>query len=365
MKNEQHNLELALRRATREYEAKANFNPGQPRVPRGSSRGGEWTASGSPKPRSDKEVTDISGWLTGEQREDIEIGLRAQSREVQQFMERNRVAINRTIGGLQMLGATGEIVAGVGGFAAGVATSEVGAGIPVAVLSAWMVTNGYDNFATGWRALTTGHPQETNLRRALRQMGLSEDQANATEIILAGGGAAATARLGGAALRDAAQVGLNRRAAQAFGTRPLNVRAGALRIWDKIDIQVRGQAWEAFDAERTGFIRSPGTFRVFDQVDESFEIAVSNKTLDLVRPGYSRADRNALYNTVAGYIDRVAEFTRARVGDFEIVGATLRERRLHLLLPFGEALPGQALQLAAAEQYATPRGVILQVEYAR
>jgi hypothetical protein len=77
------------------------------------------------------------------------------------------------------------------------------------------------------------------------------------------------------------------------------------------------------------------------------------------------AARNAVYNTLAGYIDRVAAFRRGRRQSFRINGALLRERRLHVLFPAGEVLPGQALQIAAAEQYAAQRGVILQVEYAR
>jgi len=356
---------FAYRRATRESEAKANFNPSQPRVPRGTPRGGEWTGGGGKPVPGAKEATEASRWFTDEQREDLDVAMRQHSRDVQLFIERNRDPITRLMGALQLAGGAGEMVVGVGGASAGVATSEVGLGIPLAAASAWMVTNGYDNFATGWRALTTGSPQETNLHRALRGMGLSNDQATATEFLLAGGAAAGAARLSNAALREAAQRGLERRALAEFAGQPLDVRAGAVRIWDEINIIARGDAWEAFDAARTGFRRTPSTFRVFDQVDDAFEVAVSNKTLDLAQVGYSRADRNTVYNTIAGYIDRVASFRRHSVGDFVIEGARLRERRLHLVLPSGEVLPGQALQIAAAEQYAATRGVVLQVEYAR
>ena len=96
-----------------------------------------------------------------------------------------------------------EMVAGVTGVLTDVATSEAGVGVGVAAASAWMVENGYDNFATGWRALTTGNSQQTNLHTALRSMGLSEDQAAATEVLLAGGAGVGSARLTTAALREA------------------------------------------------------------------------------------------------------------------------------------------------------------------
>lgn len=91
---------------------------------------------------------------------------------------------------------------------------------------------------------------------------------------------------------------------------------------------------------------------------------MSNKTLDLVRPGYSRVDRNAVFNTLAGYIDRIATFQGGRVGTYGILRSEIREQRLHVVFPAGEVLPGQVLQIAAAEQYAIQRGVVLQVEYA-
>jgi len=358
------NLTIHFRLAAAEYalkahaERKANFNPAQPRIPRGNAGGGRWT-------RIAGEVSDAGGWLSDEEREEFDVRLRAQRREVQQFMYRNRETITRIIGGLQMAGGTAEMLAGVTGVVAGVASSQTGVGVAVAGVSASMVQNGYDNFATGWRALTTGNPQQTNLHTALRSMGLSEDQATATEILLAGGVGVGSARLTNAALREAAMRGLGQRTLAQFADEPLNVRAGALRVWDEPNIQVRGAAWEVFDAQRTGFERTPPSFRVFDQWDRASETAISNKTLDLALTSYSRTDRNAVYNILAGYVDSVAAFRRDAVGDVTILGSSLRHRRLHVLFPYGEVLPGQALQIAAAEQYAAQRGVILQVEYAR
>lgn len=200
-----------------------------------------------------------------------------------------------------------------------------------------------------------------------RQIGAKRRPTSIQHSLLAGGVSAGAARLTRARLLEAAERGLAQRALAPFAGEPLRVRAGALRIWDEINIQVRGEAWEAFDARRTGFLRAPSTFRVFDQANEAFDVAISNKTLDLALAGYSRMDRNAVYNTITGYIDRVAAFREGRIGTFFITGSRLRlrQRRLHLLLPAGEALPGQALQIAAAEQYAVQRRVVLQVEYAR
>lgn len=346
-------------------EAKANFNPAQPRAPKGRPDGGEWVRVPRWSAGGAKELTDSRGFFSESDIEGLDVAMRAQKREVQQFIERNRAAINRTVGALQMLGGSGEMVAGVVGVIGGVAASETGVGIAVAGASAWMVANGYDNFTTGWRALLTGYPQQTNLHGALRSLGLSEDQATATEILLAGGVGAGAARLTTAELSAAAQRGLAQRALAQFSIEPLTIRAGELRIWDEPDIKVRGQAWEAFDAGRTGFERTPDSFEVFDQVDHVSGVAISNKTLDLVLRSYSRADRNGVYTTLATYVDQVAAFRRDRVGDVIIIGSNLRQRRLHVLLPAGETLPGQALQIAAVEQYAVQRGVVLQVEYAR
>lgn len=352
----------------RNAEAKANFDPNQPRVPRGSTNGGEWTRIASPGVRDTAPSQRPSGRgdaSVGFDWSEIEVGFRSASREVQQFLARNRGSVTRVLGALQAFGGAAEVLGGAGAVGAGVATSEAGVGIAIAGAGAWMVANGYDNFSAGWRALLTGHPQNTNLNTLLRQLGLSDEQATATEILLAGGVATGAARLNGEALEQAAQAALAQRAARIFAREQLNVRIGARRIWDEPNIELRGEAWEAFDASRTGFARTPRGFPVFDQYDSMSLTAVSNKTLDLVRPGYSLADRNRVYNTLAIYVDRAAAFQRARGPGFELFATEIRYRRVHVLFPAGEALPGQALQIAAAEQYAAQRGVTLQVEYAR
>lgn len=75
-------------------------------------------------------------------------------------------------------------------------------------------------------------------------------------------------------------------------------------------------------------------------------------------------DRQSLFNKMRDYIDDVEKFENAGRDAVRIVGSALKQRRLHILLPAGEALPGQALQITAAEAYAESRGVVLQIEYA-
>lgn len=367
-------LQTALLAATADYaaarflsalrESKANFNPNQPRVPRGNPRGGEWTrvggAPGVSPPRgrrSDRRdpPVELPTW------EDVQVGYRAASREVQQFLERNRDPITRVLGGVQAAAGAGEALGGVATVAGGVATTEVGVGVAVAAAGAWMVTNGYDNFLTGWRALTTGSPQETNLHTALRRLGLSEEQATATEILLAGGASAGAARLTREALEQAAIAELNRRAIEAFARQPLNVRVGNRRIWDVPGIKERGEGWEVYDAQRTGFQLTPSSFVAIDQIHRESGTIVSNKIMDLALTSYSREGSNRVYNRLASYIDRVHVFS-GRAG--WISHNEIRERRLHVLFPSGEALPGQELQIAAAQQYAESLGVVMQIDYA-
>lgn len=88
----------------------------------------------------------------------------------------------------------------------------------------------------------------------------------------------------------------------------------------------------------------------------------TNKSLDSMRDTYLRTDRRALYLTLKKYVDQAAEFTP--FNPTTRLPMELRRREVHLLLRFGDALPAQALQLAAAEEYASRRGVHLMVEYA-
>ncbi|MDP1632741.1 MAG: hypothetical protein Q8L66_15100 [Caulobacter sp.] len=342
----EHRFSRSLLALQQVIEEKQHYNPAQPRQPKGVSTGGQWAGSGN------------WGGLSARARS----GMAAGGARLSAFVDKHHKEITRVLGAAQALGGGVEAVGGVAVAASGAATSGTGAGILVAGVGAWMVTNGYDNLTTGWNALLTGEPQETTLHKNLRGLGLKDDHATAVEILLSGGGLVG-ARLGGHAFEQAAKAELLRRAARAFDPKaalPLRVSGGA--IWEVKDIRLRGDAWEAFDAKRTGYNRYPHA-PVLDQISADGKIAVSNKTLDLHRETYLATDRKALYQTLKRYIDQAARYTPASRKLKQPL--RLSERRIHLLLRSGDAAPGQALQLAAAEAYAERAGVILKVEYAR
>lgn len=342
-------LLAAIGRLADSLEAKQNFNPRQPRRPRGTPIGGQWTIDPS-----------ISGAPTP-----TELGRMMQdgAARTQAFLLKHRNEIIRILGGVQVLGGSAEFVAGASLGVVGLGTTELGVGIPVSLLAGWMVTNGYDNAHAGWRALVTGNPQETNLNQALRSLGLSETAANSVEILLSGGAGVVGAKLSRSALDRAAFAALERRALRAFDPRlALDIRANGRSIWEEVDIRRRGEIWERFDVQRTGY-RWFSNARAFDQVSPDETIAVSNKTLDMLRETYLRTDKRALYSTLKKYIDEAANFTP--ISPRLLAPMLLRRREIHLLLRFGDAVPAQALQIAAAEEYAIRRGVRLKVEYAR
>jgi hypothetical protein len=137
-------------------------------------------------------------------------------------------------------------------------------------------------------------------------------------------------------------------------------------IWEETDIVARGEAWEAFDAARTGFLRTPANFKTFDQFDRVSRVAVSNKTLSHNDIAYSLVDRNALYGRIRDYINAAvpATFDRYTLSGFALRAADISQARVHLLLPAGETLLAhQASQLQRASQYAAQKGVSLQIEY--
>lgn len=339
---------VALGRLVDACEHKQNFDPAQPRRPKGTAIGGQWAIDPS-----------ISGQPTP-----AELGrmMADGSARAEAFLIKHRRAITRILGALQAFGGGLEFIGAGGLGAVGTGTSEFGVGIPVALLAGWMAKNGYDNANAGWRALVTGEPQVTDLHRALRGLGLKEDAANAVELLLSGGGGVAGAKLGRRALEKAAFADLERRAARPFDPRfALGVQSRRQSIWGEVDIRRRGEAWELFDVRRTGYGWYPNG-RVFDQISLDERVAVSNKTLDLLRETYLQADKRALYFTLKKYIDQAADFTP--LSPRSKLPMMLSERRIHLLLRFGDSVPAQALQIAAAEQYAISRGVRLKVEYA-
>jgi len=156
-------------------EVKQNYNPNQPREPRGSPAGGRWAIV----PNGSWQVMDTSG---------VNRATRVAAAKVDAFLLKHRKAITRLLGALQVLDGLGEAAAGVRLGGVGVATSHVGVGVLAAGLAGWMVKHGYDNVEAGILALATGHPQETNLFKSVRDLGLSEAATGRLELALSGGG---------------------------------------------------------------------------------------------------------------------------------------------------------------------------------
>jgi len=329
------------------WHRETKYRPDQPRRPKGTPIGGQWMENlqhfGPDSKRIGQDMADSAERLDA-------------------FIEKHQSEIVRLVGGFQLVGGTLEVVAGTAIGTGGVATSEVVIGLPIAAAGAWLVWNGYDNAQAGWHALVTGEPKPTSLHKLLRDFGLRETTANNVELILGVAGGAAGARLGEAAFEAAARRELARRALRAFDrTTALSVGTPSGSIWKEKDIRSRGDIWEGFDASRTGYIRTPNA-AVFDQISPNGTVAISNKTLDLQAETYLRSDRRALYSTAKRYIDRAAAYTP--LDPRTKVPLPYARREVRLLLRFGDSVPGQALQLAAADEYAKSVNVKLLVEYA-
>lgn len=326
------------------FEAKANFNPDQPREPRGRPTGGRWVSyAGERLAEIGRDVRSAIGRATG---------------EVEAFLILNEERITRFFGGLQAVGGAAEAGAGVAVARAGGATPAA----PIALLlGTWMTANGIDNFDTGMRSLITGEPHETNLNRILRGWGLSERDAALTEMLLGGGTGLASVRVSRAALARQVDAALARRALEAFSENALDVRVSGRSIWRERNIQTMGEAWEAFDVQRTGYRQTSRFYPAFDQFSPDGLVGISNKVVDVTAPTYGRTGR--LYVTLRDYIDEAADYPPPRWRGTLL--ALPRERRVHVLLPHARPTPGQALQMAAAEAYARNRGVIIVFEYSR
>lgn len=338
----------AIARLSDHFESKQNFDPNQPRRPKGVPIGGQWTVSPST-------VGTVSP-------SNVRRAVKQGAARLEVFLIKHRRELTRILGGIQALSGGAEFIGGASLGVVGIGTSEVGVGIPISLLAGWMVANGFDNAQAGWRALVTGDPQETSLYQALRGIGLGDKSASAVEVFLSGGVGLAGAKVSRAALNRTAYAALERRAALPFDLgRALHVQSNGRSLWAEFDIRVRGEAWERFDVGRTGFRWYPNG-KVFDQISSDEMIAVSNKSLDLMRETYLRTDRRALYQTLKKYVDQAADYTPISPETHSPMA--IRRREIHLLLRFGDALPAQALQIAAAEEYAIARGVHLKVEYA-
>lgn len=327
------------------FEAKANFNPDQPREPRGRPTGGRWVSYAGERLRETEQ------WF----RQATSIV----DAEVAAFLVLHREDLIRILGAVQAASGAAEVYGGGVAIVGGLLTIAEG-GALVAALGVWMVANGIDNVDTGWRILTTGRAHTTHLYQILRDWGLSDSEASWTEVAIAGGPGAVSG-LTRRAVRRRALAAVEARALDPFTAPALQVRSGGRSIWSEASIQPAGEAWEYFDAGRTGYRVTRSGFPGVDQISPDGSVVISNKTLNVMGSSYQASD-TAVLRRLRTYINQLAAYPSARTRT--LGGVDPIERRLHLLLPSGRSAPGQALQLEAAQAYARARGIILQVEYA-
>ncbi len=97
----------------------------------------------------------------------------------------------------------------------------------------------------------------------------------------------------------------------------------------------------------------PDNFPTIDRFDGG--VATSIKTLDLGAKSYQRG--SALRRTVTRYIDDVAGFRGARVGDTQIRASEVTGRGLDLVLPKGAGTEAQLKMLDELVEYGRKAGV--------
>jgi YD repeat-containing protein len=130
-------------------------------------------------------------------------------RPVEQYI----AAHPRVAAAIQGVGAVIEIGAGSLGVAGGVATSEVGAGVPVAIGGGILVVHGFDDLQAAVRSFNANKTVPTFTNQGLRAAGLSPDAANLTEMLIVAGAGVLSAggpgllREAGSSASEAAELG--------------------------------------------------------------------------------------------------------------------------------------------------------------
>ncbi len=400
-----------IRALRSEAELKANFNPSQPRNPQGSGReSGRWSGPAGAIAAAGGAIGSAAGGLRtavragafGKPLQQVEVAIEATARPlgraaktvgdavgraaeqtvgpisraaeqqfdaavaaapppVREFIQRNRVKI-RTAGLLQAAGGVGEGGLGAAALVGGLATAPEG-GLLATGAGAWMVARGYDDLDTGLKTLISGEPHESGFTATLKGFGFTDREAEGISILTAGVTPSAALRMGRRGLDDAIERALLKDALQPFGPGLKLTRDGS--FWREVDIMKRGVAWEDVDLKITGFKRLPAGFKTFDQVSQDGRVAVSNKTLDIERDFYKDTAHKRVQARMKQMIDDVAGWKRGTSPRTELPQGPPSERRLHLLLPSGRAVPGQTMQMAAAASYAKSRGVFLSISFGR
>lgn len=111
-------------------------------------------------------------------------------------------------------------------------------------------------------------------------------------------------------------------------TRVVNVAKG---LWDKMPF-VRG-----VEAEGPMGQNLPKNFPTFDRFANG--VATSIKTIDL--RAFTYQNMSALSSTIRGYLNAVAGFTNAQVGNVRITSSMITQRVLDIGIPYGQATEAQ------------------------
>ena len=290
------------------------------------------------------------------------------SEEVQNILADKPEILVRAYGAI--LAVEGVATTGIGktiGVAAGAGKGRIPRHITRLAIpfSIWMVGKGYDDYSTGLRNFLTGEPGETAINQTLKGWGLSDDQIAAMELTFAAYslGTAAVGTLSTGALRRAARDGLQRKALADLAVKPLTVLHDGKSIWKSPDIVVRGKAWEAYDAGRTGFKRLHPNSKTFDQFDEATGTAISNKTMDLSSKSYTEPEKDRVFYQLKKAIDAAANYKNLPQAANSLPPSRVKLPRVHVGLKSGVVLERQTLQIEAARRHAKNLGVELQVEF--
>lgn len=126
-------------------------------------------------------------------------------------------------------------------------------------------------------------------------------------------------------------------------------------VWGK-GIQGQGNPFEAWVQAQLKKVmpsveQTPGNFPTIDHINRATRTVWSTKTMDTVG---SYANPSAIFNTLKGYVDKLAEFPKggiAKLGGFEVKAAEVSTRKLVLGIPAGTKAE-QWAQINRAVEYA-------------
>jgi filamentous hemagglutinin len=103
----------------------------------------------------------------------------------------------------------------------------------------------------------------------------------------------------------------------------------------------------------------PPTFTGIDIWDPASGLATSIKSLDTAAPSY--LEPAELTREVRRLVDKVANFKGARRAGLEIDASQIRSRALKLAVPPGKGTPAQQQAFQAVVEYASQKGVTLNI----